>query len=69
MINPNTINSKSDINNILEKHLNELANYMQEDICKRDCFSYEQSQAMDDLCKNIFYYLSDLKDAIELLNK
>lgn len=62
------ISSKSDINKVLDENLTNLACYMQNDICKRDCFTFDQAEAMDDLCKNIFYYLSDLKDAIELLN-
>lgn len=62
------INYKSEIKSKLNNNLTNLSKSMQ-DICRKDCFTFEQSSALDDLCREIFYYLSDLTDSINLLNK
>lgn len=61
------INSKSEIKSKLEENLSQLSVSMQE-ISHRNCFDTEQASALDELCREIFYYLSDLTDAINLLN-
>lgn len=61
------INSKSEIKSKLNENLTQLAKNMQE-ISHRNCFNSEQSYALDDLCREIFYYLSDLTDSVNLLN-
>ncbi len=61
------INSKSEIKSKLKENLTQLSINMQE-ISHRNCFDAEQTSVLDDLCKEIFYYLSDLTDAINLLN-
>lgn len=61
------INSKSEIKSKLNENLTQLSKCMQE-ISHRDCFDFEQQSVLDDLCREIFYYLSDLTDSINLLN-
>ena len=62
------ITSKSDINRTLDTNLTELSKSMQE-ISQSEVFtSNDQNYEMDSLCRNIFYYLADITDAIKLLN-
>lgn len=62
-----TINSKSEIKLKLNQNLTQLSKSMQK-ISQQNCFNSEQQSALDDLCREVFYYLSDLTDAINLLN-
>ena len=62
------INSKSEIKSKLHQNLTQLSKNMQE-ISHKNCFNFEQQSALDDLCREVFYYLSDLTDSINLLNK
>lgn len=61
------INFKSEIKSKLNQNLTQLSENMQK-ISHQNCFSSEQQSALDDLCREIFYYLSDLTDSINLLN-
>ena len=65
---PQNINSKSDISLYLSKNIE---TYKEEakNILKNNNFNKSQKQDLEDIMRQFYYAISDLSDAINLLNK
>ncbi len=65
---PQNINSKSDISLYLSKNI-ESCKEEAKNILNNSNFNESQKQDLEDIMRQFYYAISDLSDAINLLNK
>lgn len=62
------INNSTDIEKELDYNLSELSGKLNE-LSRDPSFTPDQADTINEICRQIFYYLADLKDAVSYLNK